>query len=137
MAAQGNGGGAQALPQPKTGGGGDGSHGAGDTRIEEAAGKSRKGWIVSPDFAFNPASLVGSWFHSLENDEIVEQGVVVAEPQPGVYLVQLDKLAPGAEQVQVLMTLDTMVSNENRFYDNENEARSAYALWVATPRERV
>lgn len=132
----------------KTGGGGD--DGEDDGRVLPALSnpeapseliKQRKQLIEHEDFEFSPGSLVGSWFHRLENDRMVWQGAVVAEPQPGVYLLQVDRLGPGAEQVQRLVKLEQLVNDEDgydwRFYDTENEARSAYAKWVATERERV
>jgi len=98
--------------------------------------KTRKGFVTDEDFEFSPGSLVGSWMHTVHDGEIIEQGVVVAEPQPGIYLVQMDKLAPGAENVQIIVTLRAMAENDTRFYDSENEARSAYAMWVGR-KERV
>ena len=103
--------------------------------------KRRKPMIQDEDFSFSPKSLVGSWFHRLENDAIVWQGAVIAEPQPGTYLLQIDTLDVGAKQVQRLMPLATLVCDEDgydwRFYDTEDDARSAYAAWVATERERA
>jgi hypothetical protein len=126
----------------KTGGGGgdDGVASAGMAGAGVMTGKSRKGLVTDEEFEFSIGSLVGSWCHRLENDRMVWQGVVVAEPQPGVYLVQIDKLDVGAEHVQRLLTMAQLTNDEDgydwRFYDSENEAKSAYARWVASERQR-
>jgi hypothetical protein len=95
---------------------------------------------MSDEFALDPNSMVGSWFHRLENDQIVWQGVVVGEPAGGVYLLSIEFLAPGAENVQRLIGLDQMQKDEDgydwRFYDNEETCRAAYAHWLAFEKER-
>lgn len=133
-----------APPPTKTGGDdgdGDFAKQVAQKVVDDATSKTRKGFVVDDGFEFHPSSLVGSWFHRLENDRMIWQGVVVAEPQPGKYLVQIDKLDVGSENVQRLVTLEAMVNDEDgydwRFYDTENEARSAYAQWVATERDRT
>lgn len=87
------------------------------------------------DFELGPLSLVGSWFHRLENDDIVWQGQVVGEVQAGAYLLQVDVMEPGAVNVQRLVDLRTMMSDDDgydwRFYDSEHEATAAYAAWQA------
>lgn len=92
------------------------------------------------EFSFDPHTLVGSWFHRLENDVIVWQGAVVAEPRSGVYLVQIDKLDTGAENVQRLIPLERMVADEDgydwRFYDSEDAAKAAYVAWTTTEKAR-
>jgi hypothetical protein len=108
--------------------------GGGDEDQSEASSKSRKALVEHPDFEFNPASLVGSWFHRLENDEMVWQGVVVGEPQAGTYLVQIDRMGPGAANVQKLITMAMLTNDDDgygwHFYDTEAQAREAYAAWV-------
>jgi hypothetical protein len=97
------------------------------------------------EFSLSPSSLVGSWFHRLENDAIVWQGVVVGMggqlPQEGpVYLCQIDRLDQGAEGVQRLIPLSRMVNDEDgydwRFYDSQAEAKAAYAAWIAAEAAR-
>jgi hypothetical protein len=105
-----------------------------------AASGSRKALVTDADFQLVPETLVGSWFHRLENGEMIWQGVVVAEPQAGVYLVQIDHQEPGARNTQRLIPLMAMINDDDgydwRFYDTENEARSAYAEWLTTT-ERI
>jgi hypothetical protein len=130
----------------KTGGGGDGDDAeslraavAAMTALALKLAGSRKAFVTDENFVLTPKTLVGSWFHRLEADEIVWQGVVVAEPQPGAYLVQIDKQEPGVENVQRLIGLGQMVSgdleDEWRFYDSEEQAKSAYAHWMSTRKE--
>jgi len=108
-----------------------------DGEVEDGwsgCGRDRVAFVSHEDFTLVPQSLVGSWFHRLENDEIVWQGVVVAEPQSGVYLCSVDRLALGVKFVQRLVTLEKMSDDDDgqgwRFYDNEEACRVAYAAWV-------
>jgi hypothetical protein len=102
---------------------------------------TRKAFIEAPGFEFSPASLVGSWFHRLENDRMVWQGAVVAEPQPGVYLLQVDRLDVGAQNVQRLVAMASLLNDDDgydyRFYDTQREAQAAYAEWVSTEGQRA
>jgi hypothetical protein len=104
-------------------------------------GPTRKAFIEAPGFEFSPASLVGSWFHRLENDRMVWQGAVVAEPQPGVYLLQVDRLDVGAQNVQRLVAMASLLNDDDgydyRFYDTQREAQAAYAEWVSTEGQRA
>jgi hypothetical protein len=134
---------------PTSGGGGGGGGGSGPPQPkpafvvvdDEKVWKQRKPFIEDEDFGFNPGSLVGSWFHRLENDRIVWQGAVVAEPQPGSYLLEIDTLDVGAKNVQRLISLEMMLNDDEgydwRFYDDEERAKTAYREWVATERERA
>jgi hypothetical protein len=128
----------------QTGGGGDDDGESMRAAIAEMAKQAvalnsggRKAFILDDAFQLVPASLVGSWFHTVENDEVVWQGVVVAEPQPGVYLVQIDKLEPGVMHVQIIVGLREMLDDTHdwRFYDSEELAQNAYALWMSTRKE--
>lgn len=103
------------------------------------SGRNRKDYVSKCELS--PETLVGSWFHAVEEDVIVWQGIVVAEPQPGMYLVHVDTLEPGATNVQLLVGLEKMCDDEEntawRFFDTEEQARSAYAEWLTTERERA
>jgi hypothetical protein len=128
----------------KTGGGGDGDDSeslrSAIAKMTELALKlagSRKAFVTDADFVLTPKTLVGSWFHRLEDEEVVWQGVVVAEPQPGAYLVQIDKQEPGVENVQRLIGISQMFSDDDewRFYDSEEQAQNAFAHWKSTRKE--
>lgn len=100
----------------------------------------RKEFMTTVDL--DPNSLCGSWFLVLEGGNPVWQGQVVAEPQAGVYLCEIDQLDIGARNVQRLFPLQQMVKVpgmefEWRFYDTENEVRAAYAEWASTAGERI
>jgi hypothetical protein len=108
-------------------------------RIDFLRGELAKSRLPADyEFSFNPASMVGSWFHRLENDEIIWQGAVVAEPKPGTYLVQIEQLEPGAKNVQRLIPIEQMTCDDEgydwRFYDTHDEALMAYAAWLSTER---
>ena len=74
------------------------------------------------DLALDPGSLVGSWCHS--GADPGWQGVVVAEPSSGVYLVQLFKWMLGERGVQVLVGLSDM--KDWQFYDTGDNMRWEY-----------
>lgn len=97
--------------------------------------------FVRDHVQLDPQSLVGSWFHRLEDDVIVWQGVIVGEPQAGVYLAEIETEAVGSRNVQRLLTMDRLTADDDanafRFYDTEQLARGAYAEWVSTTNQRI
>ena len=57
-----------------------------------------------------PENLVGKYFHSAnETNKIEWQGMVIGEPHPGWYLVQLFEWASGEPSVQRLVPIEKMV----------------------------
>jgi hypothetical protein len=72
---------------------------------------------------FMPSSLVGSFFHS--DAERGWQGCVVAEPAPGIYLVETFDWVLGMDSTgQMLVRLDDMAGWT--FYDTAEWMRNAY-----------
>src|SRR5262249_39759976 len=67
-------------------------------------------------------SLVGSWFHS--ESARSWQGGVVAEPAPGVYLVELHDWLMGSPSHQQLVPLDDMT--DWLFYDDNEWLKNNY-----------
>jgi len=58
-----------------------------------------------------PEQLVGKYFHSTnETDKIEWQGLVIGEPQPGWYLVQLFEWNSGETTVQRIVPIEKMMS---------------------------
>jgi hypothetical protein len=54
--------------------------------------------------------LVGKYFHSAnENNKVEWQGVVIGEPHPGWYLVQILEWASGEPSVQRLVPIEKMI----------------------------
>jgi hypothetical protein len=77
------------------------------------------------EYELGAGTLVGSYFQHWETDELVEQGIVVAEPQAGVYLLAV--YAGDAETVryQRLWGIDRMIDSDEgqwrsewRFFDS-------------------
>jgi hypothetical protein len=65
---------------------------------------------MKTDGAGKKENLVGKYFHSAnENNKIEWQGVVIGEPQPGWYLVQLFEWASGEPTVQRLVPIEKMI----------------------------
>jgi hypothetical protein len=117
--------------------------------------QDRRLFVLDEDFSLEPDSLIGSVFHVFVEGEIIWQGAVVAEPQAGRYLCDIDTLEEGVDRVQRLFALDTLmglgdeqrriVENaigdgkapivnptiEWRLYDTEAQARAAFANWTA------
>jgi hypothetical protein len=59
-----------------------------------------------------PEKLIGKYFHSANEANQVEwQGVVIGEPHPGWYLVQLFEWASGDPSVQRLVPIEKMISS--------------------------
>jgi hypothetical protein len=78
--------------------------------------------------SLDPTSLVGSYFHRLDGAErLMWQGIVVGEPQPGIYLVQLFDWVGERGHQRVVTILDiTQGDGEWRFYDTEEWMALAY-----------
>jgi hypothetical protein len=69
-----------------------------------------------------PDSLVGSFFHS--DAKRGWQGAVVAEPHPGVYLVELFEWIAGSSTSQHLVRIEDMAGWQ--FYDTAEWMDSVY-----------
>jgi hypothetical protein len=84
---------------------------------------------------FTPGSLVGSFCHRHEDDgSNVWQGAVVAEPAPGVFLVEWFDWIIGASTYQTLVPIGEM-TGDWRFYDSPKWMANAYENDFA-PRRR-
>jgi len=101
---------------------------------DEVVFKKRIELIEHEQFSLSPLSLVGSWFHRLENGEIIWDGVVVGEVQPGRYLCLVRKGLEGDFEAQVIMPIDSMLAKDEgyewRFYDDKETMIEAYAAYV-------
>ena len=76
---------------------------------------------------FDPSSLVGSFFHSGASPGW--QGCIVAEPQPGWYLVELFSWIMGESSDQHLVRIETMA--EWTFYDSAEWMNNSYESTVS------
>jgi hypothetical protein len=99
--------------------------------------RDRRGQLELEDFELNPMSMVGSFFHRTDGGYPAEEGMVVAEPQPGHYLLDVRaatglKLQGAVAQTQRLVKIDAMLGDgEYRFYDTEEQMRSGFSALVA------
>jgi hypothetical protein len=85
----------------------------------------------------SPMSLCGSYFLAVENDSIVRHGIVVGEPQSGLYLLQLYGWDAGGGTHQTLVPVTEMVDGTWRFYDTIEDLETASKPYVkATESER-
>jgi len=65
---------------------------------------------MKAEMSGQPEKLVGKYFHSAnEANQIEWQGVVIGEPDPGWYLVQLFEWASGDQSVQRLVPIEKMI----------------------------
>lgn len=104
---------------------------------EVTEGRNRRDDVITRPLS--PDSLCGSWFHKLDEGEYVEQGLVVAEVQPGIYQLEIDDWFTGDPLYQRLQHVDGMTGRtddvEWRFYDTREKMRAAY--YRAQARNRV
>lgn len=77
---------------------------------------------------FNPLSLCGSWglYHS---DERTEQVLVVGEPQPGIYLLEVYDIVTDEPRRQRIVKLDSLAKVDDdggawTFYDDHEDIRT-------------
>jgi hypothetical protein len=77
---------------------------------------------VAAKRTLDPSSLVGSFFHS--DHKRGWQGCVVAEPSPGVYLVETFEWLAGSSTSQHLIPLADM--KDWTFYDDADWLRNNY-----------
>lgn len=95
---------------------------------------------LAREVELDPMSLSGSYFHRVENGEIVWAGIVVGEVQAGMYLCQVEQGLEGADRVkvQVIIRIEQMLCGdpgyEFRFYDTEQDMTLAYAVHQAAER---
>jgi hypothetical protein len=76
-----------------------------------------------------PASLVGSFVHrnvGTDDDGGVWQGAVVAEPAPGIYLIEWFSWIAGDSTHQTLVPITDMTGPGWRIYDTAEWMRNAY-----------
>lgn len=88
------------------------------------AEQKKKDRAATLPLKFDPKSLVGSFFHA--NAARGWQGVVVAEPQPGLYLVELFSWLTGHPNGQKLIGAATMLAEDWTFYDSAEEMNAHY-----------
>ena len=83
--------------------------------------------IESP---LSPETLCGSWALYHSQDE-TKQGLVVAEPQAGIYLVQTYDVITDSPGAQVLLTIEALAKVDDgggtwTFYDCRADVREAF-----------
>lgn len=80
---------------------------------------------LETETASKAEKLVGKYFHGAnENNKVEWQGVVIGEPNPGWYLVQLFDWATGSPSVQRLVPIEKM--NAWSFYPDRDAMTSSY-----------
>jgi hypothetical protein len=97
--------------------------------------KARDRCKLAESVVLDPGSLVGSFFLRLENGEIIWDGMVVAEPQAGQYLLSVRGLVGALRSpTQVVWALDRMVAKDEgyefRFYDTREAMLAATAEYL-------
>jgi hypothetical protein len=84
---------------------------------------------IASESPFNPLSLVGSW--ALYQGEHIEQALVVAEPNPGVYLVEVYDLVTDEPVRQRIVRLDDFAKLDDEggtweFFDSAEAIKVAF-----------
>ena len=82
---------------------------------------------LAQDVDLNPQSLCGSY--ALYEGDTVKEALVVAEVQPGVYLLEFNNLVTGEAEYQKLYTIKDLHAMDNdggtwTFYDSKAAVRS-------------
>jgi len=109
---------------------------AGADQPPEATDRDRR--KLASEAGLSIASLIGSWFHTLENGTIIWAGLVVAEVQPGKYLCQVTKGLAGntTGTAQLVFDLERMLARDEgyefRFYDREDVQVEAFVEYDLT-----
>lgn len=97
-----------------------------------ARGKNR---LIIAETELKPDSLVGSYFHGDVDHRW--QGCVVAEPSPGVYLVELFSWGSGGSTNQQLVRIEDMTGWN--FYDDAKWMNTNYEIrrypWAEAERD--
>lgn len=83
----------------------------------------------------DPNGLPGSWFIRIQDDEMDSWGIVLGEPQPGFFLVEITEgsVLAGREQTvryQQLFTVEKMTKENWRFYDTAEDLHVGFADFV-------
>ena len=106
--------------------------------VAETPGVSaRDRYAIAELVELDPGSLVGSYFHRVENGSIVWDGLVVGD-LGGCYLLDVTSGLAGAEQcsAQIVLPLDALFSKDEgyefRFYDSASDMREAFAEYLTT-----
>lgn len=104
-------------------------------------GRSRRTFIL--ESALGPNSLCGSWVLGFgEGDQVVFQGLVVGEAQPGVYQVEVfDQIDSESKdrggQYQKLITMEQFLEGDFRFYDDDVWVRRVLDAYQTHKRSEV
>lgn len=69
-------------------------------------------------------SLVGQYFHTLKADKVHWQGVVIGNPEPGWYLVQLCEWLFGNTSDRRIVRIEEM--SKWVFYKDSEQMKGAY-----------
>jgi hypothetical protein len=77
--------------------------------------------------ATKPRGLIGHYFHSIDKEtgHLEWQGQVIANPEPGWYLLQLFEWLMGEPNVQRLVRIEDMA--DWLFYENGEEMEHSYS----------
>ena len=69
--------------------------------------------------------MIGKFFHTFENGEVSEQGVILGRPAPCIYLVQFHEWIGGYPGEQRLVAVADMAGWQ--FYSSAKEMRNSVA----------
>jgi hypothetical protein len=103
-------------------------------------GRDRKSFVL--ESALGPNSLCGSWVLGFEGDDISFQGLVVGEPQSGVYVVEVfdqidsESKARGGKW-QKPMHINEFLEGDYRFFDTDVWVMRVLDAYQASKRSEV
>jgi hypothetical protein len=82
-----------------------------------------------------PPVLVGRWFHTFDDRVLKEQGQVIAQVEPGVYLVEIYEWMAGTPVFERLVTVTEMLGWW--FYDSNAWMLNSYEYGAASSRVKA
>lgn len=103
------------------------------SRPRRTSEKAKPDRLADAIGSLDPHSLIGSYFHTFDGEgKLYWQGAVVAEPHPGLYLIELFEWIVGGSHVQRLVRVEDMM--DWHFYDTAEWMNNKYEYEIA-PRE--
>jgi len=76
--------------------------------------------------AVKQSGLIGSYFHTIENEDINWQGLVLSSPEPMYYLCQLFSWMDGSGSLRKLVHIEQM--KDWLFYDSNEQMIDAQLI---------
>jgi hypothetical protein len=103
---------------------------------QEPPGGDRDRKALALESALGPDSLCGSWVLCFEDEVVTLQALVVGEPQPGIYIIEVFDQIDSESKVrggkyQKPMHINEFLEGDYRFFDNDVWVRRVLEAYQA------